>query len=61
MKLPKLYGQTEFAKELGWSKNKLTTYYGRGVLPEPATYAGGRPLWTMEQIREYKTKIKGEE
>jgi hypothetical protein len=60
MKLPRLYGQAEFAIELGWDRRKLNTYYGRGLLPKPATYAGKRPLWTKEQIDEYKQKIEEE-
>lgn len=61
MKLPRLYGQAEFAKELDWDVRKLRTYHGRGLLPKPATYAGKRPFWTKEQIDEYKKKIKVED
>ncbi len=54
MKIPQLYGVTEFAKELNTTRQAIHRDYTRGKLPEPATYAGSRPLWTLEQIEEYK-------
>ena len=60
MKLPPLYGLSDFAKEIGWSRQKLRVYYERNKLPEPATSAGTRPLWTIEQIEEYKKNNKPE-
>jgi hypothetical protein len=52
----KLYGQAEFAKEIGWDDRKIRVYYQRGKLPEPYAKAGKRPLWTKEQIEQYKSK-----
>ena len=57
MKLPPLYGQKEFAEEIGWDGRKLRTYYLRGNLPEPAGYVGTRPVWVKDQIEEFKKKI----
>lgn len=56
--LPPLYGITDFAKLIGWSRQKAHVYYKRGKLPEPATYAGEtRPLWTIEQIKHWAENI----
>ncbi|MFW5988276.1 MAG: hypothetical protein ACOCQA_02420 [bacterium] len=40
--IPPLYGVTEFAKMIGWSRQKTHVYLSRGKLPKPATYAGGK-------------------
>lgn len=57
--IPPLYGVTEFAKLIGWSRQKTHVYLSRGKLPEPATYAGGkRPLWTYKQIKEWAEKTE---
>lgn len=54
-----LYGLTEFAAELpGMDRKKLSVYYNRGKLPEPFGKAGKRPLWTKEQIENYKASQK---
>jgi hypothetical protein len=52
-----LYGQKEFAAIIGWDDRKLRVYYQRGKLPEPFALVGGddgRPVWTREQIEQYK-------
>ncbi|NLW56960.1 MAG: hypothetical protein GX050_10195 [Firmicutes bacterium] len=63
MKPLQFYGQVEFARELGgnWSRQKIAVYYSRGLLPEPVGYVGKRPLWTKEQIEEFKKKLKEKE
>ncbi len=53
-----LYGQIEFAKEIGWTKNKLAVYLLRGKLPEPYAMAGSRPLWKKEQTESFKSSLK---
>lgn len=55
--LPELLGVTEVGKELGWDRRKVSVYHKRGKLPEPATYIGNRPVWTKQQITEYKRRI----
>jgi len=53
----KLFGQSEFASELNWDERKLRVYYQRGKLPEPYAKAGSRPLWTREQVQEFKDSL----
>jgi hypothetical protein len=53
-KIPKLLGVTDVARELGWTKGKVSEYRRRGILPEPVTRIGGRPVWTEEQILKWK-------
>ena len=56
--IPPLYGISDFAKKIGWSRQKASVYYSRNKLPEPATYAGGkRPFWTLKQIKEWSKKV----
>lgn len=52
--IPPLLGVTDVAQELGWGKAKVSEYRRRGVLPEPATQIGGRPVWTKKQIEKFK-------
>lgn len=52
--IPQLLGVTDVAEELGWGKGKVSEYRRRGVLPEPATQIGGRPVWTKGQIDKFK-------
>lgn len=58
----KLYGLTEFAEELGgkWNRKSMQVYYKRGKLPDPFAMVGIHPLWTIEQIEEYKAELKEE-
>jgi hypothetical protein len=55
-----LYGLTEFAEELGgkWNRKSMQVYYKRGKLPEPFAMVGIHPLWTIDQIEEYKAGLK---
>lgn len=57
-----LYGQTEFAKAIGWSPTKFTAYWGKKVLktpiPEPFAYVGKRPAWTEEQVFDFKKRLE---
>ena len=54
IKLSFLYGVTDVAKELNWSKQRVTTYKSRGIIPEPIGHIGGRPVWLKIQITELK-------
>lgn len=60
----KLYGQTEFARMLGWEPRKFTAYWGRKKLripiPEPFAMVGNRPAWTIEQIEAFKKAVQEE-
>ena len=67
-KLPKFLGIQEVAEVLGWHKAKVSTYltrdkesgFTKGLIPQPVTYVGNRPLWTEEQIKKFKkTLTKG--
>ncbi len=57
-----LYGQTEFARMIGWKPSKFTAYWGKKNLripiPEPYAYVGNRPAWTMEQIEDFKKRLE---
>lgn len=55
-KIPPLYGISEFGDMVGWPRNKVSVYFSRGKLPEPATYANSRPLWIKEQIELWKNQ-----
>ena len=60
--IPTLLGVTEVGKQIGgWTRNKVHTYWKRGIIPEPATYIGNRPVWTESQIENWiNTKLKGD-
>lgn len=53
-----LYGLTEFAREIGLTgpnaRIEMSQLHRRGKLPEPYAKAGNRPLWTWEQVQEYR-------
>lgn len=51
--IPELYGISEFAKALGWTKQKVHTYTDRGVLPAPIIRVANRPLWTLTQVKKF--------
>lgn len=55
---PRLYGVTDIAEELDWSKQRVHTYMKRGILPQPSTEIGSRPAWTQQQIEEMKKRFK---
>jgi len=50
-----LLGATDVAKELGWAKQKITTYRERGKFPEPIGFIGigKRPVWLKSQISRF--------
>jgi hypothetical protein len=54
--IPQLCGISEFARSLGWYKQKVHTYAARGLLPQPITHIGNRPIWTRTQV--YKFAIE---
>jgi hypothetical protein len=60
-----LYGQKEFAEQLGWSTAKFAVYWGkknlRNPIPEPYALVGNRPAWTLEQVEEYKKTLENKE
>lgn len=57
----KLLGTTEASAMLGWYKQKVHTYWKRGKFIEPHTYIGNRPVWTEEQIKEFKKSLEKKE
>ena len=56
IELPTMLGITEVGKMLGWTRQKVHTYWKRGKIPEPTSYIGNRPVWTLEQICEWINK-----
>ncbi|NJP38998.1 hypothetical protein [Alkalicoccus luteus] len=40
-----------------WKPNKVTTYYGRGKLPEPDLYFNEKPYWTTETAKRFSQDI----
>lgn len=57
-KYPRFLGVTEVGKLLGWDRRKVAVYRNRGYLPEPVAYVGNRPLWTEDQIKPIKDRLK---
>ena len=51
-----LVGLKEAAAILGWDPRKVATYRSRGVFPAPAAELASGPVWTRQQIEEYKTR-----
>ena len=49
-----LLGVAEVSNLLGWDKRKIATYIKRGVFPKPVHIVKATPLWTEEQIIDYK-------
>jgi hypothetical protein len=39
---------------LGWSKQQLSVYISRGKLPPPIQVLASGPIWTREQIEQFK-------
>lgn len=52
-----LIGLAEAAHILGWDRRKVATYISRDAFPEPITRVAAGPLWTRQQIEEYKKQI----
>lgn len=54
MNIPELVGLAEAAKILGWSKQQISVYMSRGKFPEPIQRLASTPIWTKQQILDYK-------
>ncbi|RUS47853.1 hypothetical protein ELR57_07215 [Cohnella sp. AR92] len=52
--IPPLAGVAEAAELLGWSKQRIITYLGRGVFPAPIQRLASGPIWFRKQINEYR-------
>lgn len=53
---PDLVGQKEICNILGWSKQQVSNYYNNNRLPDPYQVVAGRPLWTRQQIEDYRDR-----
>jgi hypothetical protein len=40
-----------------WKPNKVTTYYGRGKLPEPDVIISGKPYWSNQTARRFSNYL----
>lgn len=49
-----LVGVKEAAEILGWDVRRVATYRSRGSFPEPMAVMAMGPVWTREQIENYK-------
>lgn len=49
-----MVGVKEAAEILGWDVRRVATYRSRGAFPEPVAEMAMGPVWTREQIEEYK-------
>lgn len=58
--IPPLVGVKEAAEILGWSKQQIGIYMTRGKFPEPIQRLASGPIWTKEQIEEYKRERTSE-
>lgn len=55
MNIPKLAGRKEAMEILGWKhKSMIGTYLERGSFPLPIQVLACGPIWTVQQIEEYK-------
>jgi predicted DNA-binding transcriptional regulator AlpA len=52
--IPPLAGLDEASEILGWSKQHIHSYISRGVFPQPIQRLASGPIWTREQIEQYK-------
>ncbi len=55
--IPPLVGTTEAAEMLQWSRGKVAVYVQRGKFPEPIQRLKGGPVWTRQQIEEYRERM----
>lgn len=53
-----LIGLAEAAEILGWDRRRVSVYIRRGKFPEPVARVAAGPLWTRQQIEEYKKTLK---
>ena len=49
-----LIGHKEAAAMLGWDPRRITTYRQRGSFPEPIAQLASGPVWTRQQIEDWK-------
>jgi hypothetical protein len=52
-----LVGVTEVGEILGWNRNKVSVYRGRGKMPVPVCKIGTRYFWNKKQIEEMKGQL----
>ena len=52
----KLLLASEVAEILGgkWTRTMVHTYLKRKRFPDPVSYVSNQPLWTMDQINQFK-------
>lgn len=53
-----IVGLAEAAEILGLHKNTINTYIARGKFPEPIQRLASGPIWTKEQIEDYRDARK---
>lgn len=53
-----LAGASEAAEILGWDRRKVSTYYGRHILPDPIAILASGPIWTRRQIEQYRDELQ---
>lgn len=59
MEIPKLAGRKEAMEILGWEhKSMIGTYLKRGQFPLPIQELACGPIWTVQQIEEFKERRK---
>lgn len=51
-KLTDLVGVSEVGERLGWSRQKVATYVGRGLFPEPIAELKMGPIWRWEDMEQ---------
>jgi len=56
----RLYGAREFRDALGWPESRFSVWRVRGKLPEPAYQLAAGPVWTEEQVEEFKRRLRSE-
>lgn len=52
--IPPLAGLAEAAEILGWDRRQVSVYIQRGKFPEPIQRLASGPIWTVQQILEFK-------
>ena len=52
--LPPLVGISEAADIIGWDRRKVSVYLQRGSFPSPEYKLASGPVWTREQIEEFR-------
>jgi len=53
-----LVGLSEAAETLGWSKQQVSVYLQRGKFPDPLQRLASGPIWTLQQIEDYRDARK---